>query len=183
MFGERKNLRIKSFLAVAAVSITCLLPLAASAECIVEGWGETCGCDPVAAGDACKPAGAERPGTCTLSGAELRCVEPAAAPAADADAPTAPPANRDLVNPLGEDVSLQEVFARILTFFTAISGSLALLMFVYGGVLWLTSGGETGRIETGKKAITWSVIGLLVIFGAYAMLRVIFVTLGGGGIL
>jgi len=130
----------------------------------------------------CGPVGAERPGTCNTVGENLICVEPTATTDADAP-PAAPPANYDLVNPLGEDVSLQEVFARILTFFTAISGSLALLMFVYGGVMWLTSGGETGRIETGKKAITWSVIGLLVIFGSYAVLRALFVALGGGGIL
>ena len=162
------------------VSLTCLLPLAANALCTV-AWGAECAvaaCPGVTVSALCGPAGTERPGTCNNVGERLICVEPSAATAV-----AEPPVDRDLVNPLGEDVSLQEVFARILTFFTAISGSLALLMFVYGGVMWLTSGGETGRIETGKKAITWSVIGLLVIFGSYAVLRAIFVTLGGGRLL
>jgi len=48
-----------------------------------------------------------------------------------------------------------------------ISGSLALLMFVYGGFMMLASGGQPGMIGKGKTILTQAVIGLIIIFGAY----------------
>jgi len=95
--------------------------------------------------------------------------------AAGASATTIAP--RELVNPLGTE-SIPELIGRVITIFTAVAGSIALLMFVYGGVMWLASGGSADKIEKGKKAIIWAVIGLAVIFGGYAVLRLIFITLG-----
>jgi len=86
-------------------------------------------------------------------------------------------APRELENPLDTD-SIPELIGRVITIFTAVAGSIALLMFVYGGVMWLASGGSSDKIEKGKKAIVWAVIGLAVIFGGYAILRAIFIALG-----
>ena len=47
-----------------------------------------------------------------------------------------------------------------------ISGAIALLMFIYGGFLWLTSGGAPGKIEDGRKIMVGTVVGLVIIFGA-----------------
>lgn len=52
-------------------------------------------------------------------------------------------------------------------FLLGIVGSLALLMFVYGGFTWLTSGGEPGKIDAGKKILINSVIGIAITFFAY----------------
>lgn len=52
-------------------------------------------------------------------------------------------------------------------FLLGIVGSLALLMFVYGGFTWLTSGGESGKIDAGKKILINSVIGIAITFFAY----------------
>ncbi|MEA3248928.1 MAG: TrbC/VirB2 family protein, partial [Patescibacteria group bacterium] len=82
-----------------------------------------------------------------------------------------------LPNPLGTG-SIPELLARIITIFTAIAGSVALLMFVYGGIMWLSSGGNKERIETGKKAVVYAVIGLAIIFGSYAILRALFTAIG-----
>lgn len=58
-------------------------------------------------------------------------------------------------------------------------GALALFMFVYGGMLWMTSAGNTQRIEKGKETLTWAVIGLIIIFASYAILNFIFTALSG----
>ena len=49
-----------------------------------------------------------------------------------------------------------------------IVGSIALLMFIWGGIVWMTSQGEKARVEKGQKTLAWAVIGLAVIFVAYA---------------
>jgi len=54
-----------------------------------------------------------------------------------------------------------------------ILGSIALLVFVYGGFMWLISGGNEQRIETGKNAMLYSVIGIFIIFASYAIISLI----------
>ncbi|MCX6739864.1 MAG: hypothetical protein NTZ49_01380 [Candidatus Parcubacteria bacterium] len=58
-------------------------------------------------------------------------------------------------------------FLKIGTILMGIVGSLVMLMFVYGGFILLTSGGESGKIDTGKKILINSIIGLLITFLAY----------------
>lgn len=75
-----------------------------------------------------------------------------------------------LTNPLGTtDVRL--IFARVISGALSIVGSFALLMFVYGGVLWLTSRGESKAITKGKDTLTWATLGLVIIFSAYVIVN------------
>lgn len=83
-----------------------------------------------------------------------------------------------LYNPLG-DRSIPELIGFFIQAALGISGSIALLMVVYGGFLWLTAGGKTDRIEKGKQTLLWSVIGLAVIFGANILATFVINTLGG----
>ncbi len=52
-------------------------------------------------------------------------------------------------------------------FILGLTGSLALLFFVYGGFLFLTSGGKSDQITKGKTILTQATIGIIIIFGAY----------------
>ncbi|MEK7459305.1 MAG: pilin [Patescibacteria group bacterium] len=77
-----------------------------------------------------------------------------------------------LYNPLGssdEDSDIRIILGRVIKGFLSIIGSIALLMFVYGGTLWLTSAGNPEFIKKGKDIIVWSILGLGVIFSAYAI--------------
>jgi len=74
-----------------------------------------------------------------------------------------------LYNPLSNVSSPQELIGRIINTVLGLVGSIALLMFVYGGLVWLTSGGASDKIKKGREIFTWSAIGLLVIFTSYAL--------------
>lgn len=88
-------------------------------------------------------------------------------------------ASISLINPLGEtDVRL--IFARVISAALSIVGSFALLMFVYGGVLWMTSHGDTKMVTKGKDTITWAVLGLVVIFASYAIVNALIVGITTG---
>ena len=56
-----------------------------------------------------------------------------------------------------------------------IIGSLALLMFIYGGVMFLISAGNSEKVEQAKKIITGAVIGLVIVFASYAIISFIMV--------
>ncbi len=84
-----------------------------------------------------------------------------------------------LINPLGE-TDVRIIFARIISAALSIVGSLALMMFVYGGVLWMTSHGVEKQVTKGKDTITWAVLGLVVIFASYAIVNALIVGITTG---
>lgn len=50
-------------------------------------------------------------------------------------------------------------------------GALTLAMFIYGGVVLLLSGGSSEKISKGKEIILGSVVGLLIVFGSYTIIK------------
>lgn len=91
---------------------------------------------------------------------------------------TSPCACRDSGNCTLDDVL--QVFVNISTFILGISGSLVLLMFIYGGFIWITAGGNENRIKQGKDILVGTVIGLVIIFGSYAAITILLTVLKTG---
>ena len=56
-----------------------------------------------------------------------------------------------------------QTFANVGQLILGITGSFALLMFVYGGFTLLTSGGASEKVSKGKTIITNSIIGIVII--------------------
>lgn len=109
-------------------------------------------------------------------------VVPAFAAQGDVNPPATnqPATGRQLYNPLGA-TDVQTMIGRAINGVMGVVGSLALLMFVYGGLLWMTSGGSNDRVKKGKDIILWSSIGMAVIFGAYALTKFIITALTNSG--
>jgi hypothetical protein len=83
-----------------------------------------------------------------------------------------------LENPLPNVTSPQVLIGNIIKAAMGIIGSLALAMFIFGGVLWMTSAGNAERVTKGKETILWATIGMIVIFAAYAVVNFIITSLG-----
>jgi hypothetical protein len=66
-----------------------------------------------------------------------------------------------------------DLATRILRILLGVVGSLGLLMFVWGGFLWLTAAGEERRIKQGWNTMVWAAIGMAAIFGAYVITKFI----------
>lgn len=83
----------------------------------------------------------------------------------------------DLPNPLGPGDANKDpriFIGRLIKGILGLSGSVALLMFVYGGVVYLTAQGENERVQRAKNTLIWATMGLAVIFGSYAFLTYLF---------
>lgn len=87
-------------------------------------------------------------------------------------------AQTSLYNPINA-TSVPELVNSIVKAILGMVGALALFMFVYGGMLWMTSLGNSQRIEKGKETLIWATIGLFIIFASYAILSFIFTALSG----
>ncbi|MBI5222212.1 MAG: hypothetical protein HY980_01815, partial [Candidatus Magasanikbacteria bacterium] len=93
-----------------------------------------------------------------------------------------------LVNPLGGDeknpkgqTDMRVLLGNIIKGAMGIVGSLTLVVFVYGGFLWLTSAGKAEQVKKGTDAMMWAAIGLFLIFGAYAILSLVLEAIGAKG--
>lgn len=79
----------------------------------------------------------------------------------------------NLNNPLGSIETPQVLIGKLINSALGIVGSITLLMFVYGGFIWMTSSGSSDKIKKGKDIILWSAIGLAVIFSSYALVALV----------
>ena len=82
-----------------------------------------------------------------------------------------------LQNPLSE-TKITAIVGRAIKAAMGIMGSLALVVFVYGGFRWLTAAGNSEHIEAGTGAMVWATIGIFIIFSSYAILQLVFNAIG-----
>jgi hypothetical protein len=102
--------------------------------------------------------------TCTAG--TLCCIAKNSAATGTAGAKPSSGVTVTLPDPLG-GASLPQMIGGAIRVFTGIAGAIALLMFVYGGIMWILSKGEEKRVEDSKKILMNASIGLVLIFGAY----------------
>lgn len=49
-------------------------------------------------------------------------------------------------------------------------GSIALAMFVYGGIMWMTAGGSEDKVKKARNTFLWATLGLIAVFMSYAVI-------------
>ena len=69
----------------------------------------------------------------------------------------------------GSTASITLIAGRILQAGLALIGIAFLIMMLYGGILWLTAGGEKGNVEKASRLLRNAVIGTVVIVASYSL--------------
>lgn len=62
-----------------------------------------------------------------------------------------------------------EVASSIIRGGLGLMGILLIIYCVYGGVLWMTAGGESAKVDKAKDSIKSAIIGLIIIVSVYAI--------------
>ena len=68
---------------------------------------------------------------------------------------------------------LECLFQNVVTVVTAFAGLAVFIMFLTGGLKYLTSGGDPKAQEQAKGTLTFAVLGLVLIIAAYLILNFI----------
>jgi hypothetical protein len=76
----------------------------------------------------------------------------------------------DLPNPLGT-TDIRVVIGRIIKAVMGIIGSIALVLFMWGGFMWMTAAGDSGKVKKGQQTIIAATIGLAIIFLSYTIVN------------
>ena len=67
--------------------------------------------------------------------------------------------------------NLQETVKNVLSTMFMIIGVIAVVMIVIGGIKYMTSMGDPGKVQSAKNTILYSVIGLIVAISAFAIVN------------
>ncbi len=60
----------------------------------------------------------------------------------------------------------------VLSFVMVIAALLVFMYLIWGGIEWITSGGDKGKTESARNKITAAVLGLIVLAASYAILLI-----------
>ena len=91
-------------------------------------------------------------------------------PAAQSLAETTP--ENHPLNPLGDTSGgAPELYGRIIRLLLGFTGVASLLFFIWGGIVILTSGGNSDKVKQGRDSIVWAAVGLIICFSSYIILN------------
>lgn len=76
----------------------------------------------------------------------------------------------------GDFTSLTDYISAIITWAVPVLGSIALLMFVYAGYIYITSQGSPDKINSAKEIVISTLVGILLLFGIGLIIREIGLT-------
>ena len=82
--------------------------------------------------------------------------------------PTMAQAQAGIPQPLGS-TTLEAIIGNVVRGILGVSGALALIMFIWGGLQWMIAQGEADKIKKAKGTIVWAILGMVIIFSAYAI--------------
>jgi len=68
---------------------------------------------------------------------------------------------------------LEVIFARVVSVIASLAGIAALVMLIIGGFRFLTSGGDPKATEAAKNTITYAILGIILLIGAWLTLLIL----------
>jgi len=80
-------------------------------------------------------------------------------------------AEQACVDALEKSLTLAEIALNTLNFLLSVVGVLAIIMLVWGGIMYLTAAGDEKRIETAKNIVKWAIIGIAIALAAMVITR------------
>jgi len=85
------------------------------------------------------------------------------------------PSTEQVVHP---DVYINSVIQTIISIFLIVGVLYFIWHFVFAGFHLMTTNGDPKKYESAKDEIMWAIVGLVVIFSIFAILRLIGVVVG-----
>ncbi len=88
---------------------------------------------------------------------------------ASAATPSSFPNLNDFV--VSPNTDLTTVIRNILSWVLMLGGAIAVIYLVYGGILYITAGGDAEKATKGRTAIVNAIIGIIIIALAYVIVQ------------
>jgi hypothetical protein len=87
-----------------------------------------------------------------------------------------------IAKPAGFADNASGLINSVLTIVMVVAALLVFFYLIWGGIEWITSGGDKGQTEKARNKITAAVIGLIILAASYAILNLALSFLGFSGL-
>lgn len=77
-----------------------------------------------------------------------------------------------------ELIGADGIFTRITSIALYVIGAISVIMLIWGGLRYILSGGDSKKITDAKNTVLYAIIGLVIAFLAYAIIRFVLNSLG-----
>lgn len=88
----------------------------------------------------------------------------------------------NITTPSGFATDFGVMLNAVLSFVMLLAALLVLFYLIWGGIEWITSGGDKGKTESARNKITAAVIGIIILAAAFAILQLVLTFLGLGSL-
>lgn len=61
------------------------------------------------------------------------------------------------------ETDVNDIIATVINIFSVVVGVIAVIMIVYGGFRYITSGGDSGKVTSARNTILYAIIGLIIV--------------------
>lgn len=69
--------------------------------------------------------------------------------------------------------SIPEFLGKLIKIIMGVLGTIALVIIVYAGILWMTAAGNSTREKEALDTIFWAILGVIIILSSYALVKFI----------
>ncbi len=80
------------------------------------------------------------------------------------------------------DEELTTTLGAVINVVLSLLGIILLIIIIYAGFMWMTAGGDTGKVEKAKSWLINAVIGMILVLAAYAISSFVITELAGAGL-
>lgn len=87
-------------------------------------------------------------------------------------------AGTTLPNPLGTTGSIEDLLINVSRGLIGLVALVATFMFIYGGIMMLTSGGNEKQVEKSKEVLKWTAISIVIIVFSAAIIQFVLNSIG-----
>jgi len=72
----------------------------------------------------------------------------------------------------------EDIFSSVINILMAFIGSLALVFYIYAGLLWMSAGGNSEKVTKAKDMLVWTTLGIIAMTSSYLIVRVVLERVG-----
>ncbi len=91
-----------------------------------------------------------------------------------------PPSEEGYDTSLTQETNLRDFILKTVNFVLGFLGLVAVIVVIYGGVLYVTAAGQEEQTTKGKKSITYALIGIVIILVSFALVNTVIRGIGRG---
>jgi hypothetical protein len=100
-------------------------------------------------------------------------------PAADAGIPLSDLQNQakslnKITGITGDQTGAATLISRIISLLTGFMGSIALVLYIYAGFMWMTAAGAKDRIAKAQNVFVWTTLGAVIMLASYIIVNFVF---------